>query len=132
MIVHKERLEKQIQSNKAKKEKSESGLIRGSNEYIDEILKGSVGEGLKEDLNSFGKAGAKKINEAGNAIYKVITSNEVKGVAGGVTAGLIVSILSMLMHEKRQEALASRRASRTQRPRIPAPSRPAPPPPSSP
>ncbi len=93
---------------------------------------GYRGDGFKENLNDFGKASAKKINEVGNAIYKVISSNEVKGVAGGVTAGLIVSILSMLMHEKRQETLAARReaARRPARPRAPAPNRPAPPPPS--
>lgn len=86
-------------------------------------LKKNKGKGFKEDLT-------KKINGVGNAIYNIISSNEVKGVAGGVTAGLIVSILSMLMHEKRQETLAARRtnAARPQRPR--APSRPAPPPPS--
>jgi len=93
---------------------------------------GDRGDGLKENMKDFGKASAKKINEVGNAIYKIISSNEVKGVAGGVTAGLIVSILSMLMHEKRQETLAARKeaARRATRPRIPAPNRPAPPPPS--
>jgi hypothetical protein len=90
-------------------------------------------KGLKEDAHNFGKASAKKLNEVGNAIYKILTSQQVQGVAGGVTAGLIVSVLSMLMHEKRQEALASRRnnATRSQRPRTPAPSRPAPPPPTT-
>lgn len=102
----------------------------GAHESSEE--EGDGGGGFKENLNDFGKASAKKINEVGNTIYKVISSNEVKGVAGGVTAGLIVSILSMLMHEKRQETLAARReaARRPTRPRTPAPNRPAPPPPS--
>jgi hypothetical protein len=70
------------------------------------------GKGLKEDFT-------KTMNKAGDAIYNVITSPQVQGVAGGVTAGLIVSILSMLMQEKRQETLASRRAIANRPPRPP-------------
>ena len=91
-------------------------------------LKKNKGKGFKEDLNSFSKSSIKNINKVGDAIYKVISSNEVKGVAGGVTAGLIVSILSMLMHEKRQEVLAARRAAPARPPRV-RPNYPAPPPP---
>jgi hypothetical protein len=73
---------------------------------------GDSGKGLKEDFT-------KTMNKAGDAIYNVITSPQVQGVAGGVTAGLIVSVLSMLMHEKRQETLASRRAIANRPPRAP-------------
>jgi hypothetical protein len=73
---------------------------------------GATGKGLKEDFT-------KTMNKAGDAIYNVITSSQVQGVAGGVTAGLIVSVLSMLMHEKRQETLASRRAIANRPPRPP-------------
>ena len=92
-------------------------------------LKKNKGKGFKEDLNSFSKSSIKNINKVGDAIYKVISSNEVKGVAGGVTAGLIVSILSMLMHEKRQAVLAARRAAPARPPRG-RPNYPAPPPPT--
>jgi hypothetical protein len=81
-----------------------------AHESDDDETKDDGGGGLKEDLNNFGKISAKKINEAGDAIYKVITSPQVQGVAGKVTTSLIVSVLTMLMHEKRQETLASRRA----------------------
>jgi hypothetical protein len=92
-------------------------------------LKKNKGKGFKEDLNSFSKSSIKNINKVGSSIYKVISSNEVKGVAGGVTAGLIVSILSMLMHEKRQAVLAARRAAPARPPRV-RPNYPAPPPPT--
>jgi len=93
-----------------------------SNPYIDAMIEpiskkkdegdGDGGSGLKEDFT-------KTMNKAGDAIYNVITSPQVQGVAGGVTAGLIVSVLSMLMHEKRQETLASRRAIANRPPRPP-------------
>jgi phosphate/sulfate permease len=112
--------------------KANTPTEKKSGETDNPILASMFAKGLKEDAHNFGKASLKKLNEVGNAIYKILTSQQVQGVAGGVTAGLIVSVLSMLMHEKRQEALAVRRANttRSQRPRTPAPSRPAPPPPS--
>jgi len=108
------------ESQKVVKSPPVKAPVEKSNPYIDAMIEptsgkkdeGDSGKGLKEDFT-------KTMNKAGDAIYNVITSSQVQGVAGGVTAGLIVSVLSMLMHEKRQETLASRRAIANRPPRPP-------------
>jgi hypothetical protein len=101
------------ESEKVVKSPPVKAPVEKSNPYLDAMIKpisvkkdeDDSGKGLKEDFT-------KKINQAGDGIYKVITSPQVQGIAGGVTAGLIVSVLSMLMHEKRQAVLAARKINK--------------------
>jgi len=85
-----------------KTEQEESKKVQGLKAIVNKHRE-SAGTGLKENIEQAGTVSAKKISEAGNAIYKVITSDTVKGMTAGVTVGLIVSALSILMKDKYDE-----------------------------
>lgn len=58
----------------------------------------------------------KKINEVGNTIYKILTSNDIKQMSMGVIVGLIVSSLGIIMKDKYDMMKATKRSNELREP----------------
>jgi hypothetical protein len=79
-------------------------------------LRGPQGKETRDKIANTTKIATKKINEVGNTIYKIITSNDIKQMSMGVIVGLIVSALGIIMKDKYDTMKATKKSNELREP----------------
>jgi len=79
-------------------------------------LRGPQGKETRNKIANTAKIATKKINEVGNTIYKILTSNDIKQMSMGVIVGLIVSSLGIIMKDKYDTMKATKRSNELREP----------------